>query len=100
MIRKDADLKTTIANIKQKLDTIGIPIYISSTSSYKDLWYSVRIEIKGMYGVGVNGKGVTYEAALASAYGEFMERLESGFLLGKLFPARRKWKRWNSLRRL
>lgn len=43
-----------------------------------------------MYGIGSNGKGISYEAALASGYGELMERLESGFLLGKCFPLHRR----------
>lgn len=91
MIRKDADLNTTIANIKGCLNKIGIETYIVSANSNNSLWFSVRLEVKDMYGIGANGKGVTYEAALASAYGELMERLESGFLLDKLFPTRRQY---------
>ena len=81
MMRKDADLKTTITNIKKSLNKIGMETCIVSTNSYNNLWFSIRLEINGMYGIGANGKGLTYEAALASAYGELMERLESGFLL-------------------
>ena len=36
-------------------------------------------------GVGVNGKGFSKEAALASAYAELMERLQTGFLLRSFF---------------
>lgn len=88
MIRKDSDLITTIDKIKGKLDELGIHTYISSFNSCMDLWYSIRVEIEGIPDCGTNGKGLTYDAALASAYGEFMERLESGFLLGKFFPSK------------
>lgn len=54
MIRKDVDLNTTIVNIKGYLNKIGI---------------------------GANGKGITYEATLASAY-----RKHGGNLSGSEFP--------------
>lgn len=38
-----------------------------------------------MPGIGTNGKGITKEYALASAYAEFMERLQSKFLLKSTF---------------
>lgn len=88
MMRKDADLNTTITNVKRCLNKVGIETYIASVNSYNSLWFSVRLEIKDMFGIGTNGKGITYEAALASAYGELMERLESGFLLDRLFSRR------------
>lgn len=48
-------------------------------------FYSCRITIAnnniGDLGIGTNGKGMTFEYALASAYGEFMERLQNQALI-------------------
>jgi len=41
--------------------------------------YSVRVTLKGT-DIGANGKGVTQEFALASAYAEFFERFQNNFL--------------------
>lgn len=43
------------------------------------------MELKEIKEIGTNGKGVTKEYALASAYAEFMERLQSNFLLKSSF---------------
>lgn len=39
--------------------------------------HSLRLSLKGAYCVGSNGKGVTAEYARASAYAEFLERLQN-----------------------
>ncbi len=88
MIRKDAEITQTINRIQKILQNVGISTFLYSENFYQQLWYSVRIEIEGMSGIGTNGKGTTYDRAMASAYGEFMERLESGFLLNRLFPTK------------
>ena len=48
-------------------------------------FYSCRITIAnnniGDLGIGTNGKGMTFEYALASAYGEFMERIQNQALI-------------------
>jgi|GEM_PF-2613639 len=41
-----------------------------------EVFFSLRLSLPGT-SVGVNGKGVTPEYALASAYGELMERLQN-----------------------
>ncbi len=38
---------------------------------------SVRLEFEGLPGIGVNGKGINAHYALASAYGELMERIQN-----------------------
>ncbi|WMJ86457.1 YcaO-like family protein [Anaerocolumna sp. MB42-C2] len=50
-----------------------------------EMWYSVRLEFENLPGVGTNGKGITKEYALASAYAEFMERLQSRSTLKTVF---------------
>ena len=42
--------------------------------------YSLRLCIKGT-NIGQNGKGMTKEFALASAYAEFLERYQNGILV-------------------
>lgn len=49
MMRKDADLNTTITNVKRCLNKVGIETYIASVNSYNSLWFSVRLEIKDMF---------------------------------------------------
>lgn len=88
--RKDADPEKTVAYIIDILKKHNIWTRIVEKESYKDKWFSCRIEIDGLPGVGTNGKGITEAYALASAYGELMERLQSGFLLDKLFMCKKK----------
>lgn len=83
--RKDADPNDTIARIEKILNTINIPTKFVAEYNYKGLWFSNRVEIDGIPFIGANGKGVSNEYAKASALGEFMERLQSGFLLNNLF---------------
>lgn len=83
--RKDRDAAETVGLIQSILDTCGIKTRISSETNYNDIWFSTRVEIDGFLQVGTNGKGVTREFSLASAYGEFMERLQSGLLLGSFY---------------
>ena len=82
---KDTAPEKTVKFIKRLLEHYGIEI--------KELYFhidtadinSCRIEIanEGLaeLGIGTNGKGMNREYTRASAYGEFMERLENNFLL-------------------
>lgn len=84
-IRKDKDPETTVKTIKDILLRNNIEVTEKDVISYGDSWYSLRLEIDGLAGIGTNGKGVTLDCARASAYAEFMERLQSGFLINRLF---------------
>lgn len=79
MLRKDAPPEETIMKIAQILREIGIKVNINQRIK-SPFFNSCRIEIAGTH-YGTNGKGVTEDSALASAYGEFMERLQTGFLM-------------------
>lgn len=83
--RKDALPEHTIEKFESILRELGIDICVVQEEGYKGQWYSNRIEIKGLSTIGTNGKGVTREYTLASALGEFFERLQSGALTNYLF---------------
>lgn len=85
--RKDSLPQETIQKIEKILKKIGINIIVKEKFNYMNYWHSVRLEIEGLDGVGVNGKGISEEYALASAYGELMERLQSGTLVDNLYSA-------------
>ena len=65
----------SIARIRNILHDLGLLTVEQWHNSLEGIC-SLRLNIAGT-GVGQNGKGVTPEYALASAYGEFMERLQS-----------------------
>lgn len=74
--------KETVNFARKLLRKSGIKL----KEEYKntDGFYSCRIFIDGLLcemNLGTNGKGMTKEYALASAYGEFMERIQNSILL-------------------
>ena len=79
---KDDSPVNTVNRIKQILKTCGIETTEKWNESGVPNCYSLRVSVFGTV-FGVNGKGVTKEFALASGYGELMERLQ----LGRIFSA-------------
>lgn len=66
----------TINKIRNKLNELGIlPIEAGWKNSVEG-YFSVTLRIENT-NLTTNGKGTTYEYALASAYGELMERLQN-----------------------
>ena len=76
---KDCHPITTINRIRGILETLGCMPVENRWINNRNKSYSVRLVISGTP-LGSNGKGVTPELALASAYGEFMERIQNQFL--------------------
>lgn len=76
-VYKDARPMDTVNRIKSILADNGIETTVIWSESNVPNCYSLRVNIEGTL-VGTNGKGVTKEFALASGYGEFMERLQLG----------------------
>ncbi len=74
---KDASPEKTVDNIKSILKNHGIVTTERWNESGVDYCFSLRLSINGT-SFGVNGKGLTREFALASAYGELMERMQLG----------------------
>ncbi|VAW62827.1 Ribosomal protein S12p methylthiotransferase accessory factor YcaO [hydrothermal vent metagenome] len=90
IIGKDRDLETTIESMQQKLHDLGIEIEEASWLNPVPNVYSVHIRDKDCGLMFTNGKGATAKACLASALGEYFERLScnyffADFYLGEAF---------------
>lgn len=77
---KDDTPLNTVQRIKRILKAYGLETEEEWGQSGVPYCYSLRVSVFGT-GFGSNGKGVTKELALASAYGELMERLQIGSVL-------------------
>lgn len=75
---KETMPENTVKTIRHILQGIGIHVEETLHSCDFDC-HSVRIVVKGT-NIGTNGKGVSKDYAMASAYAEFMERLENNIL--------------------
>lgn len=73
---KDNNPDITIHKIKTILDKIGIKTLESNWHNSIENYYSVTIRINNS-NLATNGKGISPSYALASAYGELMERLQN-----------------------
>ena len=83
--RKDVAPEITIKTIKNILKVNGIKVKEKKVRSINNNFFSVRIEVKGFYDMGTNGKGLTQNLARASAYAELMERIQSRILINNYF---------------
>lgn len=77
---KDAKPTETVRRIRNVLKRVGVITEVEFYEHSK-CCFSCRLRIVneriGPFDVGVNGKGVTKQYALASAYGELMERIQN-----------------------
>jgi len=76
---KDAPLEQTIAKMTQILTDLGMKIEVASWRNIVPNVWSLHIRDAASPMCFTNGKGSTKEAALASALGEFLERLSCNF---------------------
>ena len=76
---KDAPLERTIERVQNRLTELGFDIEASLWRNPLPNCWSVHIKDRGCPALFTNGKGATREAALASALGEFVERLASQY---------------------
>lgn len=81
---KEVSPAQTVETIRGILKTVGIELEETWYDSGIDNCWSLRCNIKGAKEPTANGKGITKDFARASAYGEFMERLQSGLFFYKL----------------
>lgn len=78
---KDAALEDSIARFQQKLSDLGFQIEEASWLNPVPNVWSVHIRDKECALCFTNGKGATKKAALASALGEYFERLSTNYFL-------------------
>lgn len=76
---KDAPLEQTIERMTEILANLGMKIEIASWRNIVPNVWSLHIRDAASPMCFTNGKGATKEAALASALGEFIERLSCNF---------------------
>ncbi|WP_263262400.1 OsmC domain/YcaO domain-containing protein [Pseudomonas sp. RIT-PI-S] len=76
---KDLPLEQTIANMSQILAGLGMKIEIASWRNIVPNVWSLHVRDAQSPMCFTNGKGSTKESALASALGEFIERLNCNF---------------------
>ena len=69
MSRKDRKAEETIRIIDEILSKNDIKYNLTSQVNNCDSIFSVRVEIDNGLGIAANGKGITYELALASGLG-------------------------------
>ncbi len=82
---KDLPLEQTIANMSQILANLGMKIEIASWRNIVPNVWSLHIRDAQSPMCFTNGKGATKESALASALGEFIERLNCNFFYNDQF---------------
>ena len=76
---KDASLEATIKTLQNKLQKLGFHIEERSWLNPVDGIWSVHIRDRDCPLLFTNGKGATRLACLASALGEFFERLSTNY---------------------
>ncbi|MDQ7987722.1 OsmC domain/YcaO domain-containing protein [Pseudomonas sp. G34] len=82
---KDLPLEQTIANMSAILADLGMKIEIASWRNIVPNVWSLHIRDAQSNLCFTNGKGATKESALASALGEFIERLNCNFFYNDQF---------------
>jgi ribosomal protein S12 methylthiotransferase accessory factor len=82
---KDLPLEQTIANMSGILADLGMKIEIASWRNIVPNVWSLHIRDASSPLCFTNGKGATKESALASALGEFIERLNCNFFYNDQF---------------
>ena len=80
---KEVSPEKTVENIRSILQDAGFEIEETWNESGVENCHSLQVRIKGVPVLKSNGKGVTAALARASAYGEFIERLQCGLFLYK-----------------
>jgi ribosomal protein S12 methylthiotransferase accessory factor len=85
ILGKDLPLEQTITNMSGLLADLGMKIEISSWRNIIPNVWSLHIRDAASLLCFTNGKGATKESALASALGEFIERLNCNFFYNDQF---------------
>jgi len=86
---KDSDLETSIATMQTKLKSFGFDIEQASWLNPVSNVYSVHIRDKSCPLMFTNGKGSTEKSCLASALGEYFERLSCNYFFADFYLGER-----------
>jgi ribosomal protein S12 methylthiotransferase accessory factor len=89
IVGKDASLESSIATMQAKLKGLGFNIQEQSWLNPVDSIWSVHIRDADCPLMFTNGKGATKLAALASALGEYFERLSCNYFWSDFYLGRR-----------
>ncbi|WP_408021842.1 30S ribosomal protein S12 methylthiotransferase accessory factor YcaO [Spirabiliibacterium pneumoniae] len=85
ILGKDASLEQSIAYFTQKLADLGIELdYLNALNPVPNV-YSIHIRDKHCPLCFTNGKGASEKAALASALGEYFERLSTNYFFADFY---------------
>lgn len=82
---KDSDLETSIATMQAKLKSFGFDIEEASWLNPVSNVYSVHIRDKSCPLMFTNGKGSSEKSCLASALGEYFERLSCNYFFADFY---------------
>ncbi len=82
---KDSDLESSIAKMEEKLKSFGFNIEQASWLNPVSHVYSVHIRDKSCPLMFTNGKGSSKKACLASALGEYFERLSCNYFFADFY---------------
>lgn len=77
---KECAPEQTVENLKNILKDLGIKLEEKWAETGVKDFFTLRLTFNGSEAFASNGKGTTREYALASAYAEFMERLENDYM--------------------
>ena len=78
LISKDAPLEVSLTKMKKIIDDLGYKIKLSKEKNPVKNSFSVNLSFEGANNyIFSNGKGSLAQSSLASAYGEFIERLQT-----------------------
>jgi ribosomal protein S12 methylthiotransferase accessory factor len=88
IIGKDASLESTIATLQGKLGALGFHVEERSWLNPIDGIWSVHVRDRDCPLMFTNGKGATQLACLASALGEFFERLSCNYFWNHYYLGR------------
>ena len=82
---KDRDLETSITTMQAKLKAFGFDVEEASWLNPVSHVYSVHIRDKSCPLMFTNGKGSSAKACLASALGEYFERLSCNYFFADFY---------------
>jgi len=82
---KDRDLESSIETLHKKLDALGFEIEEASWLHPVPYVYSVHIHDRACNLMFTNGKGSCKKSSLASALGEFFERMSCNYFFADYY---------------